>query len=55
MKTAIKFRGAQVVYTFPVGITTLTWYAEPNSAVVSRRSVQISKHQRRQRQRRHRF
>ncbi|KAF7314148.1 Glycoside hydrolase family 30 protein [Mycena chlorophos] len=28
----IEFRGAQVQYTFPVGVTTLWWYAEPNSA-----------------------
>ena len=27
----IEFRGAQATYTFPVGVTTLWWYATPNS------------------------
>lgn len=27
----IEFRGAQASYTFPVGVTTLWWYAPPNS------------------------
>ena len=29
MQTTIEFRGMQATYTFPVGVTTLWWYA-PN-------------------------
>ena len=29
MQTTIEFRGRQATYTFPVGVTTLWWYA-PN-------------------------
>ncbi|CCM04938.1 uncharacterized protein FIBRA_07135 [Fibroporia radiculosa] len=28
--TTIEFRGYQATYTFPVGVTTIYWYAEPN-------------------------
>ena len=27
VKTTIEFRGMQATYTFPVGVTTLWWYA----------------------------
>ena len=27
VQTTIEFRGMQATYTFPVGVTTLTWYA----------------------------
>jgi hypothetical protein len=29
VKANINFRGKQAVYEFPVGVTTLTWYAAP--------------------------
>jgi hypothetical protein len=29
IKANINFRGKQAVYEFPVGVTTLTWYAAP--------------------------
>ncbi|KAK7441531.1 hypothetical protein VKT23_016522 [Stygiomarasmius scandens] len=32
VKTAINFRGMQAIYTFPVGVTTLWWYAPSTSA-----------------------
>ncbi|EMD39801.1 glycoside hydrolase family 30 protein [Gelatoporia subvermispora B] len=35
--TTIEFRGYQATYTFPVGVTTLTWYAPSNGA--TKRSV----------------
>ncbi|KAH7929968.1 glycoside hydrolase family 30 protein [Leucogyrophana mollusca] len=31
VKATIEFRGMQATYTFPVGVTTLWWYAEPTS------------------------
>ena len=31
MKATIEFRGQQATYTFPVGVTTLWWYAAPTS------------------------
>ena len=31
MQTTIEFRGMQATYTFPVGVTTLWWYA-PNQS-----------------------
>ena len=31
-QTTIEFRGQQATYTFPVGVTTLWWYAPANSA-----------------------
>ncbi|KAH7922519.1 glycoside hydrolase family 30 protein [Leucogyrophana mollusca] len=30
VEATIEFRGMQATYTFPVGVTTLWWYAEPN-------------------------
>ncbi len=35
VKTTIEFRGKQATYTFPVGVTTLWWYA-PNEGVSRR-------------------
>ncbi|CAK5271404.1 unnamed protein product [Mycena citricolor] len=32
VKTAIEFRGMQATFTFPVGVTTLWWYAPPGGA-----------------------
>ncbi|KAI0345963.1 glycoside hydrolase [Trametopsis cervina] len=32
VKTTIEFRGAQATYTFPVGVTTLWWFAAPTGA-----------------------
>ncbi|KAF7970960.1 hypothetical protein HWV62_22550 [Athelia sp. TMB] len=32
--TTIEFRGMQATYTFPVGVTTLWWFAEANTAAV---------------------
>ncbi|KAJ7717570.1 glucan endo-1,6-beta-glucosidase [Mycena metata] len=31
VQTTIEFRGMQATYTFPVGVTTLWWYAPPTS------------------------
>ncbi|KAJ6615380.1 glucan endo-1,6-beta-glucosidase [Mycena sp. CBHHK59/15] len=31
VQTTIEFRGKQATYTFPVGVTTLWWYAPPTS------------------------
>lgn len=31
VRTTIEFRGTQATYTFPVGVTTLWWYAPPTS------------------------
>ncbi|CAL1712943.1 unnamed protein product [Somion occarium] len=33
VKTTIEFRGMQATYTFPVGVTTLWWYAPKTSGV----------------------
>lgn len=33
--TTIEFRGKQATYTFPVGVTTLWWYAPPSGNVVN--------------------
>lgn len=32
--STIEFRGQQVKYTFPVGVTTLWWYAPPTASSV---------------------
>lgn len=29
IKATIEFRGKQATYTFPVGVTTVWWYAAP--------------------------
>ncbi|KAI5119683.1 hypothetical protein M0805_003570 [Coniferiporia weirii] len=36
--TTIEFRGMQATYTFPVGVTTLWWYAVPESSLRARDS-----------------
>ncbi|TRM58245.1 glycoside hydrolase family 30 protein, partial [Schizophyllum amplum] len=36
VKTTIEFRGKQATYTFPVGLTTLSWYAEKPSGKIAR-------------------
>ncbi|KAG7447217.1 glucan endo-1,6-beta-glucosidase [Guyanagaster necrorhizus] len=33
VQTTIEFRGMQATYTFPVGVTTLWWYAAPTSSL----------------------
>ncbi|PBK71630.1 glucan endo-1,6-beta-glucosidase [Armillaria solidipes] len=33
VQTTIEFKGMQATYTFPVGITTLWWYAPPTSSL----------------------
>ncbi|KZP16591.1 glycoside hydrolase family 30 protein [Athelia psychrophila] len=35
VSTTIEFRGMQAAYTFPVGVTTLWWYAESVSATIT--------------------
>ncbi|GLB39559.1 putative glycosyl hydrolase 30 family protein [Lyophyllum shimeji] len=35
VKTTISFRGAQATYTFPVGVTTLWWFAPATSSKVA--------------------
>ncbi|KAI0052461.1 glycoside hydrolase family 30 protein [Auriscalpium vulgare] len=35
VQTTIEFRGTQATYTFPVGVTTLWWYAPPTSTQVN--------------------
>ncbi|EIN08490.1 glycoside hydrolase [Punctularia strigosozonata HHB-11173 SS5] len=50
MDTVIKFRGSQAQYTFPVGVTTLTWYAAPDGAP-SRRSSTVHRRHHQQRRR----
>ncbi|KAF8153981.1 glycoside hydrolase family 30 protein [Crassisporium funariophilum] len=35
VKTTILFRGKQATYTFPVGLTTLWWYAAPRSSATN--------------------
>lgn len=36
VKTTIEFRGMQATYTFPVGVTTLWWFAPATSSFDAR-------------------
>ncbi|KAL1663291.1 glycoside hydrolase family 30 protein [Schizophyllum commune] len=41
VQTTIEFRGQQATYTFPVGVTTLWWYAPANSAKETDEEIRV--------------
>ncbi|TDL27029.1 glycoside hydrolase [Rickenella mellea] len=44
VKTTIEFRGQQATYTFPVGVTTLWWYA-PNEGTLTNSTIKNFVHE----------